>query len=144
MLNKQNFDPAQTALLEEDPEVALDIPNKTWVRVESFTPNKISFNAYSDRQALFVISEMYYPPGWKAFIDDKPVNKIYKTNHAIQSIVFPPGEHMVSLRFEPDSYYDNIRISYASAGILYLTILLSLVYTYKDKLSDLLNRGKAK
>jgi uncharacterized membrane protein YfhO len=87
---------------------------------------------------------MYYPPGWKAYIDDKPVSKIYKTNHALQSIIFPPGEHEVALRFEPESYYDNIKISYASAGILYITILLSLLYTYRGKLLNLIKRDNSK
>lgn len=144
MLNNPNFDPALTALLEEEPEAAFEEPDSSRVSVASFNPNEISFKAFSDKQALFVISEVYYPPGWKAYIDDEPVTKIYKTNHAIQSIIFPAGEHEVDLRFEPDSYYNNIRISYASAGILYITILLSLLYTYKSKLSDLLKRDNSK
>ena len=144
MLNNPKFDPALTALLEEEPEAPFEEPDSSWVSVVSFNPNEISFKAFSDKQALFVISEMYYPPGWKAYIDDEAVTKIYKTNHAIQSIIFPAGEHEVALRFEPDSYYNNIRISYASTGILYITILLSLLYTYKGKLSDLLKRDKSK
>jgi len=144
MLNNPNFDPAVTALLEEKPDADFGKPDSSWVHLESFSPNKVSFNAYSDKQSLLVVSEMDYPPGWKAYIDNKTVSKIYKTNHAIQSILFPPGEHKVDFRFEPESFYKYIKISYASASILYIAILLSLIFTYKERFLDLLNRGKSK
>ena len=83
---------------------------------------------------------MYYPPGWKITVDNNPVEKIYKTNHALQSIVIPAGKHMVHLSFDPDSYKYFINVSYASAGILYIIVILSLIMMFKDKFPGMLKR----
>ena len=80
---------------------------------------------------------MDYPPGWKIYIDDQPVEKIYKTDHALQSIIVPDGQHKVLMIFRPESYHLYIKMSYASAGILYIIVILSLVMMYKDKVLGL-------
>ncbi|TFG96210.1 MAG: hypothetical protein E4H13_12435, partial [Calditrichales bacterium] len=134
MINNKDFDPAVTAMLEEELADPIQTPDSSFAAVRTFTPDLVEFDVYTNTQALFVISEMDYPPGWKIRIDGQPVDKIYKTDHAIQSVVVPAGNHAVELRFEPDSYYRNIRYSYASAGALYLIVLFSLVMMYKDKL----------
>lgn len=102
-------------------------PDSSFTKVLKFTPNELQLQVYTDKQSLLVISEVYYPPGWKIFVDGKPVSKVYKTDHAIQSVVVPAGEHQVLLKFAPDSYFKNIKISYASLGIIYLILLVSLI-----------------
>jgi hypothetical protein len=52
----------------------------------------------------------------------------------------PQGNHQVDLRFAPDSYYQYIKLSYASAGLLYFIIILSLMMIYKDKWMHLLKK----
>jgi hypothetical protein len=66
------------------------------------------------------------------------VEKIYKTNHAVISFVVPPGKHSIRMNFDPDSYSNNIKISYASAGILYIIVILSLIMMYREKFIVLL------
>jgi len=133
-INEMDFDPAKTAILEESLSEDIQSPDSSWSIVKSFNPNEILFDIFTDKKALFVMSEVYYPPGWKILLDNHPVEKIYKTDHAIQSIVVPAGNHTVDLRFEPDSFKLNVRISYASAGILYVIVILSLIMMYKDKI----------
>ncbi len=126
-INSKDFDPARTAILEEELQQPISQPDSSFTRVIKFTPNELQLQVYTDKQSLLVISEVYYPPGWKIFVDGKPVSKVYKTDHAIQSVVVPAGEHQVVLKFAPDSYFKNIKISYASLGIIYLILLGSLV-----------------
>jgi hypothetical protein len=141
-INNKNFDPSTTAILEESPLETFDKPDSSWVIVNSLNPNERRFNVFSDRKTLFVISEIYYPPGWNIYLDGQLVKKIYKTDHAIQSIILPQGEHQVDVRFAPDSYYQYIKLSYASAGLLYFIIFLSLMMTYKDKWMGLLKKSR--
>ncbi len=126
-INSPTFDPATTAILEEELNQPIEQPDSSFTKVLKFTPNELQLQVYTDKQSLLVISEVYYPPGWKIFVDGKRVSKVYKTDHAIQSIVLPAGAHQVVLRFEPDSYYKNVKISYASLGIIYLILLASLI-----------------
>ncbi len=139
-INDKNFDPSITAILEEPPQETFGKPDSSWVIVNFLNPNERRFNVFSDRKTLFVISEIYYPPGWNIYMDGQVVEKIYKTDHAIQSIILPPGNHQVDLRFAPKSYYQYIKLSYASAGLLYFVIILSLMMTYKDKWMHLLKK----
>lgn len=70
---------------------------------------------------LLVLNEIYYPAGWKAYIDGKET-EIYKTNYFQRSIVVPSGKHKVELKFYPDTYYTGKKISIA-ANVL-VTLLL--------------------
>jgi len=132
-INSSAFDPAKTAIVEEKINETFSNPDSSWSKVTQFTPNKIAFNVFTDKQALFVISELYYPPGWKIFVDEKQVENIYRTNHAIQSIVIPAGEHKAELRFEPESFSRNIKLSYASLGMIYLVIAFSVFKMVREK-----------
>ena len=140
-INNQKFDPAVTAILEEELMEKIQTPDSSWSVVKSFNPNKIEFEVYTDKKALFVISEMGYPPGWKIMIDNQAVDKIYKTDHALQSIIVPEGKHQVQLHFEPDSYTFYVKMSYASAGILYIIVILSLIMMVKEKIPGLLKKN---
>ena len=95
------------------------------------------FDVYTDKNALFVISDVFYPPGWRIYIDEQKVETVYKTDHAIQSIIVPSGSHKIEMHFEPESYSRNINLAYISVSILYLTLLGSLI-------SVILKRSKNK
>jgi hypothetical protein len=135
-INTPQFKPSILALLEKELHAQIETPDSSFCSVKEFTPNRILLDAFTDKQSLFVISEMYYPPGWKIFVDNVEVEKIYKPNHALMSIILSAGKHEVELRFEPDSYYENITMSYASLGIIYVVIIFSVVNFYRAKKRD--------
>ena len=109
-INQVDFDPQDTVILEENLNQPISKPDSCYSNVTDFTPNRVNFDVFTDKTALLVISELYYPPGWKIYIDNKQVDKIYKANHAIQAIVVPKGKHKIDIRFEPASYYRNIKL----------------------------------
>ena len=129
-INNADFHPETTAILEEDlttTSTLIGKPDSSTSRLTEFTPNSSSYDVYlyTKQSALFIISECFYPPGWKIFIDQKPVDKIYKTNHALQSIIVPAGKHRIDLHFAPDSYYRNIHYAWISVSLIYLVILIT-------------------
>jgi len=132
-INQRTFDPQKIAILEEEINEPIAAPDSSSTLLTSFSPNRLEFDVYTDKQALLVLSEIHYPPGWKIFIDEQQVEKIYKTDHAIQSVVVPAGEHKVEMRFEPNSYFWNIKIASLSSGLLYVIILLSLIQGWLKK-----------
>jgi hypothetical protein len=139
-LNKATFDPGMTVILEEAPQEAFKGPDSSFTNLVEFTPNKLRFEVYSDTRAILVFSENYYPPGWKILLDSQQVDKIYRANHTLQAISFPPGAHTVELRFKPDSYFTNIRIASVSVGIIYLLIIISFYLTYRVQIGAVLSR----
>jgi hypothetical protein len=59
------------------------------------------FRVQSEAGGEFELLEQWFP-GWKAFIDEKPV-EIKRTHDVFQSIQIPPGTHAVEFRFRSES-----------------------------------------
>jgi hypothetical protein len=125
-INSTTFDPAKTALLEREPAEQMEKPDSCFSNQTKVLPDQLSFDVYTNKQALFVISEVYFPEGWKIYMDDKPVNNVYKTDHAFQSLAVPAGDHKIRMEFRPAVYKTSRMISSVSSIFLYLVILVLL------------------
>jgi hypothetical protein len=69
------------------------------------TPNNLKYEAtISGGESLVVFSEIYYPKGWIAKVDNEEV-PIYRVNYLLRAIEIPEGKHEVTMTFQPDSYY---------------------------------------
>jgi hypothetical protein len=100
----RDFDAHLTALLESPLEALLQ-PKGTEdvdeVVIHSYDANRIEVEAQAKSRALLVLSEMYYP-GWKAEVDDVPV-EIHKVDGALRGIIVPGGKSKVVLLYAPRS-----------------------------------------
>ncbi len=132
-INSADFNATQTAILEENLATEISAPDSGNVTVLDFNPNKLSLDVFTDKTSLLVISELFYPPGWKIYIDGKEVDKIYKTDHAVMSVIVPEGNHKIDVICHPDSYFFYKNVSWAAVSIIYLIILVSLFFTFKQK-----------
>jgi uncharacterized membrane protein YfhO len=80
-------------------------------------------------EALAVFSEIYYPKGWKAFIDDDEV-EILRANYILRALLIPQGAHKIEFRFEPKAYYVGNIIMWISSIILILILLFIIAKKY--------------
>ncbi|MFQ5674516.1 MAG: hypothetical protein ACE5G1_01355 [bacterium] len=78
--------------------------------------------------ALMVLSEIYYPAGWKAYVDGD-VAKIYKTNAILRSIFLKPGEHEIRFVFESGAFRLGLWLTFSAFGI----IVGLLIYSYRPR-----------
>ena len=135
-LNDPTFDPYTTALLEEEFLLPIEKPDSSYVEV---TPsfNTMEYKIYTDKPALFVASEIYYPKGWKAYIDGKEV-PIYKTNHILRSIyIDESGEHDILFEFSPETFMKYYKISLIAHIFALVCLIVAALFT-------ILNRRKEK
>ncbi len=132
-INSVDYNAMQTAIIEEKLNTEIFKPDTSFVKVSDFNPNKLSLDVFTNKTSLLVISELFYPPGWKIYIDDKQVEKIYKTDHAVMSIVVPEGKHKVNVICHPDSFFFYRNVSWASVGIIYLLIAGSMLLGFRKK-----------
>ena len=113
------------------------------ITLNSYAPNELrySYKTGSDRPVVF--SEIYYPDGWKAWIEPagaygkvqnghyQPTDKaqpldVFRANWILRGAIVPAGEGEIVMRFEPESYQIGENISRACSITLLLMLLLAV------------------
>ncbi|MBC7889823.1 MAG: YfhO family protein [Ferruginibacter sp.] len=82
----------------------------------------ITYQSSASTNQFAVFSEIYYPNGWKAFIDDKEA-PIVKVDYALRGLAIPAGKHTIQFVFAPPSYNLGNRLNLI-AGIISIIALL--------------------
>ncbi|MBU1651414.1 YfhO family protein, partial [bacterium] len=95
-----DFDFGKIAVLQESPAEPLQPDAKGAVRWLSRSPDHLELEVETDGRQLLVLSEVYYPSGWKATLDGKPAD-ILRTNYMFRSVEIPAGKHIVRMDFKP-------------------------------------------
>ncbi|MEJ2635941.1 MAG: hypothetical protein P8184_11690 [Calditrichia bacterium] len=132
-INSPEFHPGSMAILEKNTAEPVEKPDSSSISITLWQPEKIDLKLYTDKPALMVLSEMYYPKGWSAFLDGSKEIEIYKTDHMLRSVVVPAGSHTLSFRFHPESYYLGVRLSLTGFLILYIGLFAAGVIFYRNR-----------
>ncbi len=130
-LKAPGFDPEREAVLFGESEgVAERVTGRPGVHGAALTAwqngQEMAFEVETDRERLFVISEIFYPEGWTAHLDGEPVD-ILQTNYFLRGVVVPAGAHTLELRFEPVSHRAGTWITGLAALLVYAWLLAVLV-----------------
>lgn len=87
----------------------------------AYEPIRLVYKSKAAGDQLAVFSEVYYPHGWEAYIDGKPVSH-FRADWILRALKVPAGEHVIEFKFVPRSYMTVAFI--ASVGSLILLVLL--------------------
>lgn len=134
-----NFIPANTAIVDKRFESQLgdfkEARNpESKIVLREYAPNKLTYDAVGLKEKqLAVFSEIYYPYGWKAFIDGKEA-PYFRANYVLRAMVIPEGDHTIVFSFEPESYVTGTKISYMGSAILLLLVLAGIGWEIRKKL----------
>ena len=131
-LNDPAYDPIVEAVVRTEPGLEpapIDSTSTTSVSLMAYGPREIKWDVETDRARLFVTSEVYYPAGWRAFVDDAEV-PIIRTNHAFRSVAVSPGRHTVKMTFNPERHFTSVWITTVAALLVYgaLAVLLGFAW----------------
>ncbi len=125
--------PAEARLAGATGPSAGEIPPAPAAAVEmvSYAPNCLRYHYSTPQDRLAVFSEIYYPKGWKAWVetaDGQSVElELIRADWTLRAALLPAGEGDVVMRFDPESYRIGAGVSRASSILLLLVVLLSLV-----------------
>ena len=126
VLNSPLFDPARTAVLYKQlPQEIAPVDSTRPPRVLSYRSREIRISTNAPAPALLVLSEVYYPAGWKALVDGKET-EIYRTNYVLRSILVPGGAHEVVFSFDPPLYRAGWMITNVAWGLAVLCVAAGL------------------
>ena len=98
------------------------------IRLLSYEPNDLVYESDNPRKGLAVFSEIYYPKGWRAYIDGKETPH-FRVDYVLRGLVIPAGKHKIEFKFHPDTYYLGTKISFV-ASLIVLLLLVFLVYKF--------------
>jgi hypothetical protein len=141
MVNK--FDPKNQAII--DKRFKNQITNTTYpvtrgdtIMLKSYKPNELIYKYSSGGERLVVFSEIYYPAGWKAYIDGAE-KSYFRTDYVLRGMIIPAGDHEIKFIFRPSSYYTGNTISLASSLIFTLLVAGYIGYSVRNKIRSVKN-----
>jgi hypothetical protein len=102
------------------------------IQLVSYAPDNLTYQVNAEGQKLAVFSDIYYPAGWKAFIDGEEV-AIKRVNYALRALMVPPGEHTIEFTFDPGSVKAANTLA-IFGGVLILLIGLWLLWRNRHSL----------
>ncbi len=119
-----SLDPSKEAVVDtrfKDHVTASSYPVAPGDRIElvSYQPNELVYKYSADGEKLLVFSEIYYPAGWKCYVDNKETD-YFRADYVLRSMVVPGGDHEIKFVFRPSSYFTGNKVSLASSLLLIL------------------------
>lgn len=103
-----------------------------FINLTKYQPNEIEFRSQSKTPQLAVFSEIYYPHGWKIFIDEKEVPYI-KADYLLRAVHVPAGSHRVRMVFEPEVIEKGKWISLICFGLFILLSGFGMYFVYRKR-----------
>lgn len=130
------FDPAKEVIVDKRFEDQLQglkvvVDSTASITMLKYSPNAITYDYKGNSEQLAVFSEMYYQPGWNAYIDGKEA-KHFRANYVLRGMRLPAGNHQIEFKFEPKAYFIGENISLASMILFFLLLVAGIVFSIKN------------
>lgn len=126
--NAKEFPEISRTRFLKDSTATLDLVN--------YQPNELTYNVVLEYPAFAVFSEMYYPNGWKAYVDGSEARQI-RVNYTLRGLRLPEGSYKVVFRFEPEVVQEGSKITLATNILLAVLLLGGIFYSiYRRKKTD--------
>ena len=95
------------------------------ISLKEYAPNRQVYEAVSTQPMLGIFSEIYYPHGWTATIDNQAV-PIIRANYILRALEVPAGRHKIEFRFDPKSLHITEAIAKTALALLLLGIVWAI------------------
>ena len=100
------FNPQTTVLLGDElapPAAAAPATGTNVAEFISNRPKHVEVRTASAAPGVLLFNDKF-DPGWKAWVDGQPVN-ILRANFFCRAVPVPAGEHQVTMRFQPSTFF---------------------------------------
>jgi uncharacterized membrane protein YfhO len=102
------------------------------IRLTSYKPNHLIYSSNNPENGFAVFSEMYYNPGWQAYLDAKEVPH-ERVNYVLRAMEIPSGKHTIEFKFEPQVVKTGSTIALASSIVFGLLLLVGLYFEFSNR-----------
>ena len=102
------------------------------IELVSHSPSHLVYEASTNSSQLAIFSEVYYPKGWNAYINNEPA-EYFRANYVLRAMHIPKGTHKIEFKFEPQVVATGRKISLASSIFFILLFLGGIYYNFKKE-----------
>lgn len=130
-----NFNPVQTAFIDKNQNAATTQPtadSSAKITLVKYTNDEIEYSTDAKTDQFAVLSEIYYPAGWNAYIDGKKV-PYYKVDYVLRGLPVPAGHHSVVFKFEPKSYSIGYTLATIAGFLLFICVIGGIYMSVRKK-----------
>lgn len=116
------FNPRQTVVIRKSFEEKLKhVPSGITptgsINLVSYKANHLTYKTKTDKEQVAVFSEIYYPNGWKAYIDGNEV-EIAQANYLLRTLIVPAGEHTIEFKYNLNTYRTGTIFGYVAVLLI--------------------------
>lgn len=122
------IDPRTTAVVERGTQVKTGISPEEpgTIVMTGYSPKRLRYASSSQYEGLAAFSEIYYPAGWKAYIDGRET-EILCVNYLLRGLEIPAGEHEILFEFDPQSFHTGKAVSLAASSVILAVLAAGLL-----------------
>jgi len=117
--------------------IAIPQTSGDYINKVNYKPNHITYEYSAGGERIVIFSEIYYPKGWNAYIDGKPM-KYFRSNYVLRGMVVPEGKHTIEFQFEPEMFTLGKIMKWIFSGILFFGLLFYAYFYFTGKEEKLL------
>jgi hypothetical protein len=133
-LKEGDFNPLETVYVEKDlSQVIEPFDSTVSVKVLEHKNEYIKIDATASGNNFLFVSEVYYPVGWKAYIDGKET-PIIKSNYAFRGVIMPKGKHTLEMKFTSAAFEQGKTISIVLNIVIVLAFVVGLYFEKRKKI----------
>ena len=124
------IDPAKEAVIynpDTEQGTVTEYPGEGEISLTEYSPNRMSYSCSSPSGGLAVFSEIYYPAGWKAFVDGKE-SKILRADYVLRALEIEEGDHNIEFIYAPESFRTGKAISAASSLAILACLAIYIIF----------------
>jgi len=132
-----SLDTGKTAVILKDfkdliPVEAIELDSIATINLVDHSPNRLVYQTKTRSKQLAVFSEVYYPNGWNAYIDNEPA-EYFGANYVLRAMVIPEGDHQIVFKFEPEVIETGSTIALASSIVMLILLLGGSYLCFKKR-----------
>ena len=107
-------------------EAAPKAPGDT-IFLTDYAPNRLIYNVNTSRGGVAVFSEVYFPWGWRVYVDDaeQPEGPA-RVDYVLRALRLPSGHHKVVMEFNPSSVTSTVTVATVAVIVIFLLLACAL------------------
>lgn len=100
------------------------------VQLKRADNREMEYAYYSPKKRFVAFSEIYYPKGWKAYIDGNEA-EIWQTNFILRGLVVPEGRHEIRFEYNPEIIESSENMSRIASIIMILALIGGVFFSLR-------------